>query len=138
MIIYNIDGIDFIHIQKFVELIDRSQMSTRRLINDGNTARRLKSMRDRCRVLIPITELVGYPFVNQGKQLAGQDIYHYVPYDLNDQKVDVSTMEKLRAAIMDDTIEWRREFCELCTYTLEHCPNRQRADAVEITREVVE
>ena len=138
MIIYNVDGVDYIHIQKFVDLIDRSQMSTRHLIHEGNTARRLKAMRDRCRLLIPIWEVVGFPFVNQGKQLTGQDIYHYVPYDLNDEKVDVSTPEALKNALNDDTIEWRREFCELCTYTLEHCKLRQIADSIEIKNEVNE
>lgn len=138
MIIYNIDGIDFIHIQKFISLANRCPQSTRHLIYDGNTARRLKAMRDRSRLLIPIRELAGFPFVNRGKQIAGQDIYHMVPYDENDQKVDISTLEKLKAAIMDDTIEWRKEFCELCTYTLEHCKLRQEADAIEIKREVVE
>lgn len=144
MIIYNIDGVDYIHIQKFVDLIDRSQQSTRRLIRDGNTSRRLKALRDRSRLLIAITEIVGYPFVNHGRQVAGHDIYHYVPYDLNDQKVNVCKedgsldIEKLKAVLVDDTIEWRREFCELCTYTLEHCKLRQAADAVVIEREVIE
>ena len=82
MITYNINGIIYLHIQQFVDVIGRSQQSTRHLLNEGNSARRMKYFRDGLRIMIPVTELVGFPFVNQGKQVAGKDIYLGIDVDL--------------------------------------------------------
>lgn len=135
MITYTINGIEYLHIQQFVDVIGRSQMSTRRLMDAGNSIRRLKYLRDGARVMIPIKELVGFPFVNQGKQLTGKDTYHYVPYQLQDdgtfKKFEGSVSEALKLTDLDNTdsdIVWRREFCEECTYTTKHCKARQEAD----------
>lgn len=127
-IVYNIEGIDYLHIQQFVDLIGRSQQSTRHLINEGNSVRRMKSRRDRSRILIPLAELAGYPFVNTGAQQTAKDIYHYVPYK-NGKRV-----ASYHDAVQDEDVEWRRELCELCTYTVEHCIFRQVADAANIPK----
>lgn len=133
-VVYTIESEDYLHIQTFVDLIDRSQQSTRHLIYDGNGARRLHATRDRSRILIPVKELVGYPFINQGKQYMGRDIYHYIPYDANNEEVtDIK-----KALSMSDTdmtrsrIEWRRCLCDKCTYTTEKCQRRQAADKLTV------
>lgn len=134
LVVYTINGEQYLHIQSFVDLIDRRQQSTRHLIYDGNSVRRLKATRDRSRILIPVKELIGYPFINQGKQLNGKDVYHYKPFNKeNEEVLDID-----KALAESDTewrksnIEWRRCFCELCTYTLEKCERRRDAEALVV------
>lgn len=126
-IIYTIEDVDYLHIQQFVDLIERTQQSTRHLIEDGNSIRRMKARRDRSRLLIPVIELLGYPFVNSGKQLNGRDIYHYVPYN----KDGTVFKGDVRTAFAEGVI-WKRELCEACTYTLDKCLNRSLADSLEV------
>lgn len=142
MITYNINGIIYLHIQQFVDIIGRSQQSTRHLLNEGNSARRMKYFRDGLRIMIPVTELVGFPFVNQGKQVAGKDIYHYKPFerqsDGTEKEYEGTVIDALAQTDVDNNdsdIVWRRCFCEKCTYTTEKCLNRIVADSLEVPHE---
>lgn len=140
MNVFTINGIDYLHIQDFADIIGRSKQSTRRLIEDGNSARRLKAMRDRSRLMVPVIELVGYPFVNQGKQLTGQDIYHYHAYDAEtgmqmpaEQAIKICDDMQKRDENWHDRIIWQRELCTECTYT-KGCISRIVADGLEVPR----
>jgi hypothetical protein len=111
MRIYNLEGIDYIHISEFAELTNRSIQATRHLIADGNSVRKLKAFRDRSRLMIPVTELTGYPFTNQGASNP-KEIYHYV---FNE---DGKTMYK--------------KLCEKCSYSQDVCEERAKADSVVV------
>ena len=131
MIQYTIEGKGYIHIQPFSKSIDLAQQFIRKLIEQGNCVRRMHAIRDNSRYMIPTKELVGFPFVNQGRQVNGRDIYHYVPFDRNNKEVtDID--DAIRRTNVEDPraneIEWRRCFCEECTYKPEHCERRRQAD----------
>ena len=126
MNVFNINGIDYLHIQGFADIIGRSQQSTRHLIDDGNSVRRMKAFRDRSRLMIPVAELVGFPFVNQGKQTTGQDIYHYKAYDANEQEVPALD------ALNRNDVHWKREFCAQCTFSQDKCILRVLADGLTV------
>lgn len=106
MKIYTIHNIDMIHISEFTQFTNRSVTSVRYLIENGNVVRKLKSFRDRSRLMIPLTELYGYPFVRQGSAMGKREIYHY-----NNKGEEV--------------------ICPICSYTQEMCNERKRADALE-------
>lgn len=118
MNVYDINGILYLHIQDFAKVTHRSPQSVRHLIEDGNSVRRLKAFRDRSRLMVPLTELAGYPFVNHGKQLNGKDIYHY--------KADVAIREAV-----EQGVEMSREFCPECTFG-QKCLERELADSIII------
>lgn len=144
MNIYTMNGIDYLHVQDFARIIGRSKQSTRRLIEDGNSARRLKATRDRSRLMVPVIELVGYPFVNQGKQLTGKDTYHYHAYALAhctgyDEGESVPIEEAIKLCDEADKkyedwpIEWRRELCVACTYE-QGCMAAMTAEALNVPK----
>lgn len=86
------DGTKYIHISDASRLTGRSIQSFRHLLLEGNTVRRMKAIRDRSRILIPIAELKGFPFRTAFNYLNDDDddvtmkgpaynIYHYVETD---------------------------------------------------------
>lgn len=108
MRVYNLEGIDMIHISEFAELTHRSIQSTRRLIENGNSIRKLKSFRDRSRLMIPVVELTGFPFTAQGTAVNSKEIFHYYEEDGNMTK----------------------KVCEVCSYTDQQCDCRKAAEAL--------
>lgn len=112
MKVYTFNGIDMIHITDFAEALQRSVPSTRRLIENGNIIRKLKFFRDRSRLMIPVTEIFGYPFVNAGRgNGTGTQVYHY-------RKLANGTYEKY--------------LCEDCSFTNTPCAARLAADALVV------
>lgn len=71
MVVFNIKGIDYVHISDFAKITQRQVTSTRHLIEDGNVVRRLKALRIRSMLFIPVVEIDGYPFSKDSR------IYHY-------------------------------------------------------------
>lgn len=108
MNIYTIHGIQVIHISEFAKALNRSVTSTRHLVEDGNSIRKLKAFRDRSRLMIPVTEIFGYPFIESGPG-ANRKIYHY---------------RELEGG------RYERYLCELCTFD-KGCEARRVADAVD-------
>ncbi len=104
--IYTIHNIPMIHIAEFAELTQRSIQSTRHLIEEGNKIRKMKFFRDRSRLMIPVTELWGYPLTEPGISPGGENIYHYKQQE-------------------DGTFV--KELCTTCSYG-EPCPERKKAD----------
>ena len=76
MNIYTIHGIEMVHITEFAQALSRSVTSTRHLVEEGNTVRKLKAFRDRSRLMIPVTEIYGYPFIESGPG-NNRKIYHF-------------------------------------------------------------
>lgn len=110
MRVYTLEGVDMIHIAEFSDLLGRSVQSTRRIIENGNAVRKLKSYRDRSRLMIPVSEITGYPFVNAGHSDNAREIFHF-------------------RFVEDGKVE--RYFCEKCTYG-QGCEERIKADAAII------
>lgn len=113
MKVFNIEGIEMIHIQEFAQVAGRSVQSTRHLIEKGGTIRKLKAIRMRSQLMIPITELKGYPFVKQGSAMGSVTIYHYVQ------------MDKIGC---DGEPMWEAKICPICTYSDGKCEMRKVAD----------
>lgn len=111
MNIYNYKGIAFIHIADFAYALNRSVTSTRRLVERGNRIRKLKAMRDRSRLMIPVTEMTGYPFVSSGPGKE-KKVFHYIP---------------VKAEGAEGAVIYKKAFCEKCTYG-EGCETRKEAD----------
>lgn len=107
MRVYNFDNIGFVHITEFAQAIGMSNQSIRYLIEQGNTVRRMKFFRDRSRLMIPVAELEGYPFVQAGFASGAREIYHY-------QKQADNT--------------YKRVLCEQCSYGDCPCELRSKAD----------
>lgn len=105
MVIFTINKVEYVHISDFAKETHRRVTSTRHLIEDGNVVRRLKALRIRSMLFIPVAEIYGYPFSKDSK------IYHYGK-------------------------DGDRYMCEACTFTNEHCANRQTADWLEIPEEL--
>lgn len=76
MNVYRIHNINMIHITEFANALNRSITSTRHLVEDGNTVRKLKAFRDRSRLMIPVSEIYGYPFIESGPG-RNRKIYHF-------------------------------------------------------------
>lgn len=95
-----------IHVTDFANLLHRSVQSTRRLIDYGNNIRKLKAFRDRSRLMIPTTEITGYPFTATGPDNLDRGIFHYVKQE-------------------DGT--YAKELCPECTFG-EGCKARKEAD----------
>lgn len=112
--VYNLDGIDMIHIAEFASITHRSIQSTRALIEKGNVVRKLKFYRDRSRLMIPVLELYGYPLVKAGHSEGVRQVFHYVEVEQSDGSV---TMEKV--------------LCTACTYDM-GCDKRKAADALVV------
>lgn len=137
-----IGGIEYIHIQDFAEITGRSKQAIRRLIEDGNSVRRLKATRDRSRLMVPVMELVGFPFVNQGKQMNGTDIYHYVAEDTSDDQAlpAIDAITKCSEMVRNgedwkNKIVWERKLCVECTFGGGcGCICRGAADALNVPR----
>ena len=104
--VYTLNGIDMIHISEFARITGRSIQSTRHLIEDHITIRKMKYFRDRSRLMIPVTELYGFPLTDAGYSTGPRNIYHYV---LSDGK-------------------FVKELCEQCTYGEGVCEARKKAD----------
>ena len=117
MKVYTLENIEFIHITELASLTGRSVTSTRYLIEKGNVVRKLKAYRDRSRLMIPLTELRGFPFVKQGSAIGRREIYHYVESDQIG-----CTGDKL----------WEPKICPICSFTNELCEERRIADEAVI------
>lgn len=96
-----------VHISEFAQALSRSVQSTRHLIEDGNTVRKLKAFRDRSRLMIPVSEINGYPFIESGPG-SNRKIFHY-------------------RRLLGDRYE--KYFCEQCTFG-KGCEDRHIADEV--------
>lgn len=108
--IYTLNGIAMIHIAEFAQLTGRSIQSTRHLIEDGNKIRKMKFFRDRSRLMIPLTELWGYPLIDAGFCSGPRNVYHYYNND-------------------DGTVEKR--LCQECSFG-EGCSMRIAADTLVV------
>lgn len=108
MNVYNIHNIDMVHISEFALALNRSVQSTRHLIEEGNSVRKLKAFRDRSRLLIPTSEIYGYPFTGTGSRNKERGIFHYVALEGG---------------------RFEKRFCSECTFG-EPCEARKAADAV--------
>lgn len=108
--VYELNGIPMIHIQGVSKLIGMSLQGLRHLIIEGNSIRKMKSYRDRSRLMIPIAEIEGYPFIERGRPVSsvGMVIYHY---RYNKQ-----------------TGSFERYPCQTCSYTNDFCSARQKAE----------
>ena len=104
--VYTIHGIEMIHIAEFARITKRSVRSTRHLIEDHVSIRRMKYFRDRSRIMIPVKELWGFPLTDKGPSTGLRNIYHY--------------------RLVNG--EFVKELCQACTFGEEHCPERQMAD----------
>lgn len=108
---YIIQGIPMIHISSFAYALNRSVTSTRRLVEKGNNIRKLKAFRDRSRIMIPLAELEGFPFLESGPNNK-RNIYHYVP---------------IKAEGAKDAYTYKKVLCEKCTYG-DGCEKRKEAE----------
>ena len=105
--VYSYQGIEMIHIAEFAKLTNRSIPSTRHLIEQGNSIRKMKFFRDRSRIMIPVAELTGYPLKS------GQSIFHYV------KQADGS---------------YKKEFCTTCSFSTEFCEARKVAEELVVPK----
>ena len=108
MNIFTKDGIDYVYILDVVEKTGCSVQSLRYLTSHGNVVRKMTYIRDRGRILIPMKELTGYPFVRRGSALGNREIFHY----------NMETGEKF--------------LCKECSYGTS-CEARKEADALCLT-----
>ncbi len=104
--VYTIHGIEMIHISEFARITGRSVQSTRHLIEDHISIRKMKYFRDRSRLMIPVKELYGFPLTDAGYNSSTGNIYHYKLVDGKFQKV----------------------LCQQCTFGTEPCAERKAAD----------
>lgn len=114
--VYTLQNIDMMHITDFTTLTHRSNQSTRHLIEDGNVIRKMKFFRDRSRLMIPVAELYGYPFVKPGHSEYERAIYHYKEV----------TKE-------DGTITFEKVLCKECSFG-EMCEARKEAETLVMPR----
>lgn len=105
--VYTMNGIDMIHISEFARITGRSIRSTRHLVEDGNTIRKMKFFRDRSRIMIPVAELYGYPLTDKGPTVGLRNIYHYR---------------------LDENGKFVKTLCEQCTFGTLFCSERQEAE----------
>ena len=104
------DNIEYAYILDVVEEYGCSVQSLRYLIKEGNVVRKMKAIRDRGRILIPVKELQGFPFVRRGSALGSREIYHY---DSEGNKV----------------------LCTACSFTNKFCESRIIADSLNVVGE---
>ncbi len=107
------ESIELIHIADFAYALNRSVTSTRRLVEKGNSIRKMKALRDKSRLMIPVAEMKGYPFVASGP---GKDkrIFHY---------------KEIKAEGATNAVVYKKVLCEKCTYG-EGCEDRKIADGI--------
>lgn len=105
--IYSFDGVQMMHIADFAKATHRAIQSLRNLIENGNVVRKMKFFRDRSRLMIPVTELTGYPFVRPGHSEFKRAIHHY---ELN-----------------EETQSYELVLCPQCSFG-EMCPERKAAE----------
>lgn len=110
--VYILKNIPMMHVREVAESLGLSKQWLRRLMLDGNIIRKMKYYRDRSRLMIPIAEIEGFPFLDKGKPTIGIQIYHYV------FKRD----------------EWVREICKTCSYTDKFCKARQKAEDLVVPK----
>ena len=103
MKIYTYEDIPMVHINEMSNHIHKSVQNIRYLIENGNGIRKMKFFRDGSRLMIPTTEIYGFPFINKGWKEITPSIYHY---DVNGE----------------------RFLCEQCTYGEHFCEDRQKAE----------
>lgn len=108
--IYTLNNIEMIHISEFARITHRSPQSTRHLIEQGNVVRKMKSFRDRSRLMIPVVEIYGYPLVQPGHTDYNRAIYHYVDVVNEDGSQDIV-----------------KQLCKECSYG-EMCERRKQAE----------
>lgn len=108
--VYTLKNIPLMHIRDVSENLGLSKQWLRHLILEGNIIRRMKFYRDRSRLMIPVAELEGFPFLDKGKPTIGVQIYHYV----------------FRKG------GWVREICKTCSYTEEFCEARKKAEELVV------
>ena len=87
-----IGGKNYFTVNQMGALTNKSNQTIYTLINSGNAIRKMKSMKIADRVLIPIKELVEFPFTWAGSH-PRDNIYHYtengiiIEEEKKDQKV---------------------------------------------------
>lgn len=70
-----INGRDYLTVQDFAKITNRSVASVRQYMSLGNRIRKIKSMRLAGRALIPVTEVYTFPFTMSGRNT--EDVYNY-------------------------------------------------------------
>ena len=76
--IIHINGVEYLTPKTFASTIDKSTPTVWRLIKKGNSIRKLNSVKIGSTILIPLTELIDYPFTLSGnKKLNNKNEYHY-------------------------------------------------------------
>lgn len=109
MTISNINGVDYVYILDIVEEVGCSVQSIRYLTSHGNVVRKMKHIKDRGRILVPLAELKGFPFVKRGHARSDNETYHYR---------------------QDENGKWYKHKCMDCTLTMQGCEERRIADAL--------
>ena len=104
--VYTLHNIQMIHIAEFAAITHRSIQSTRHLIEDHISIRKMKFFRDRSRIMIPVAELYGFPLTDKGYATGLRNIYHYVLKDG----------------------QFVKELCQTCTFSNEWCSARREAE----------
>lgn len=112
--IYSLNNIEMIHIGEFAKITHRSIQSTRHLLEDGNVVRKMKFFRDRSRLMIPVAELYGYPFVQAGHSEYERAIFHYV---------------EVQQA--DGSLRFEKTLCPRCSYG-DPCDARKKAEELVV------
>lgn len=113
MRVQTIEGVDLLHIREFCEITGRSIQSVRHLIEFGNRERKMKFFRDRSRLLIPVTELTGFPFIKSGHASGSREIYHYYKQEDGTYKIGI---------------------CEVCSYADTPCDSFVEADELVVPK----
>lgn len=71
----DINGKKYYTIKQFAEIIGKTEQSVRNYIRLGNKIRRLDSIKVGYTILIPVEELVDYPFTSRGNN--SDVVYHF-------------------------------------------------------------
>ena len=108
--VYTIHDIEMIHIADFAKIANRSIQATRHLIEDGNKIRKMKAFRDRSRLMIPVLELFGFPFLQAGSSQHERLILHYRK---------------------DENGVYRKTVCTECSYG-NMCEERKAIEGMEV------
>lgn len=98
--VYNLNGVDVVHISKFASMVNHSMPVIRQYLNrkvEGKQ-RPLKHIRDGCVVWIPLAEVEGYPFtkgsmVYHGDKLCVQCSFGAEPCEANKKAMSIKVDE---------------------------------------------
>lgn len=74
-LIEEVEGEKYFTVKSFARIICRSEQSVRFLISRGNRIRKLKAVKKLEKPLIPVSELVEFPFTMPGR--GSKTVYHY-------------------------------------------------------------